>query len=105
MCRFQDFFWTALTISRSASEVLLGRDRMVLQLLTEFALALLKAVCQAEMWEDRQYFVGPIGLQQFLLDMHFLKEVSSRYHYNSRQLQQVADDSMENAKKAFNTDE
>ena len=37
---------------------------MVVQLLTQFAIALLTLVCHAEMWEDNHYFVGPAGLQQ-----------------------------------------
>lgn len=101
----QHFFWTAQTISRVGFEVLAGRDRMVLQLLTQFAIALLTLVCHAEMWEDSRFFVGPVGLQQFLLDMHFLKEVSTRGHYASRQLQLIADTSMERAKDAFNVGE
>ncbi|CAI5488767.1 unnamed protein product [Closterium sp. Naga37s-1] len=97
----KNFLFTTLAVSDAASEVLPGRDRMVLQLLTQYGLALLTLVCHDKAWEDSHNFVGPTGLQQFLMDITFLKEVAARYHFTSRQLQQVADTSMERARESF----
>lgn len=60
----QDFLRAVLSIQESASEVLVGRDRLVLSLLTQFGLALLTLVCHDRAWEDEPCFVGPIGLQK-----------------------------------------
>eukprot|EP00897_Mesotaenium_endlicherianum_P010172 jgi/Mesen1/9183/ME000591S08516 len=100
----QFFFWSANSISRTGAEVLAGRDRLVLQLLTQFCIAILTLICHSELWEDEQYNMGPIGLQQFLLDMCFLKEVAAKYHYTSRQMQQIADQSMHRARETFDPD-
>ncbi|CAI5954239.1 unnamed protein product [Closterium sp. NIES-65] len=97
----KNFLFMTLTVSDAASEVLAGRDRLVLQLLTQYGLALLTLICHDKAWEDSHNFVGPTGLQQFLMDISFLKEVAARYHFTSRQLQQVADTSMERARESF----
>lgn len=60
----QQYFWTVLSLSKAAADVLAGRDRLATQLLTQFAVALLNLVCHNEMWEDSRYFVGPLGLHQ-----------------------------------------
>ena len=59
--------------------------------------------CLKSVFVSSVTFVSPRTVQ-FLLDICFLEEVAVKFHFSSRQLQQVADTSMERAKEAFDID-
>jgi hypothetical protein len=51
--------------------------------------------------EDGEYRLGPIGLQQFVLDMQFVIQVAINGRFSSRHMRQVVNDVTARAVTAF----
>eukprot|EP00246_Nothoceros_aenigmaticus_P002454 TRINITY_DN13325_c0_g1_i1.p1 TRINITY_DN13325_c0_g1~~TRINITY_DN13325_c0_g1_i1.p1 ORF type:complete len:784 (+),score=178.30 TRINITY_DN13325_c0_g1_i1:247-2598(+) len=104
---FQALFAKLTSLAQSASEVLAGRDRVVTLLL----MRLLETVViwlsdDQDFWEaieEGPRGLGPIGLQQFVLDMQFVIQVASHGRYSSRHMRQVVSDIISRAVNAFAT--
>lgn len=102
---FQSLFMKLTSMQQTAMEVLVGRDRVAqlfLMRLTEAFVIWLSD--DQEFWEAIEQgsrSLGAIGLQQFVLDMHFLKQVSLYGKFLSRITHQLIGCVIERACSAF----
>ncbi|CAK9881462.1 unnamed protein product [Sphagnum jensenii] len=102
---FQSLFMKLTSMQQTAMDVLVGRDRVAqlfLMRLTEAFVIWLSD--DQEFWEAIEQgarSLGAIGLQQFVLDMHFLKQVSLYGKFLSRITHQLIGGVIERACSAF----
>ncbi|GLJ53454.1 hypothetical protein SUGI_1140130 [Cryptomeria japonica] len=90
---FQAWFLKLTQLGQLSADILDGRDRATSQLLmrlTETFVIWLSS--DQEFWDAMEHSsppLSPFGLQQFVLDMHFLVESAINGHYFSRHFQQM----------------
>ncbi|KAK1365817.1 Exocyst complex component EXO84A [Heracleum sosnowskyi] len=90
---YQELFGKATLVASMASDVFVGKDRfatILLMRLTETVILWLSD--DQSFWEDIEQgpqTLGPLGLQQFYLDMQFVILFASQGRYLSRHLHQV----------------
>ncbi|XP_077210959.1 exocyst complex component EXO84B-like isoform X2 [Tasmannia lanceolata] len=104
---FQDLFIKLNTIASVSVDMFIGRERfatLLLMRLTETVILYLSD--DQSFWDDIEEGpkpLGPLGLQQFYLDMDFVIHFSSQGRYLSRHLHQVIKDIISRAISAFAT--
>ncbi|GAB4829206.1 Exocyst complex component exo84a [Ancistrocladus abbreviatus] len=104
---FQELFIKLTHIASIAADMFVGRERfatILLMRLTETVILFLSN--DQTFWEEIEQGpkpLGPLGLQQFYLDMEFVILFSSQGRYLSRNLQQVAKDVIARAIEAVAT--
>eukprot|EP00249_Psilotum_nudum_P020962 c27915_g1_i1 orf=735-3119(-) len=102
---FQELFMKLNKISHVAVDVLVGRERATALLLMRLVETFLIWLSDdQEFWEDLEDSprpLGPIGLQQFVLDMQFVIQIASHGRYLSRQMRHVTADIITRAVEAF----
>jgi hypothetical protein len=102
---FQALFHTLTSIQQTAADLLSGRDRVVTVLLMRLTETLVIWLSEdQDFWdaiEDGEYRLGPIGLQQFVLDMQFVIQVAINGRFSSRHMRQVVNDVTARAVTAF----
>ncbi|KAG9456097.1 hypothetical protein H6P81_000605 [Aristolochia fimbriata] len=102
---FQELFAKLNRISSIAADMFVGRERfatLLLMRLTETVILWLSD--DQTFWDDIEEGpkpLGPLGLQQFYLDMEFVIHFSSQGRYLSRHLHQVIKDIISRAINAF----
>lgn len=98
---FQELFEKLTTMASIATDMFVGRERfatILLMRLTETVILWLSD--DQSFWEEiaqGETALGPLGLQQFYLDMEFVMIFSSQGRYLSRNLQQVIKNIIERA--------
>ncbi|XP_073392365.1 exocyst complex component EXO84B [Physcomitrium patens] len=101
----QALFHKLTSIQHTAADLLSGRERVVVVLLMRLTETLV--ICLSEdqdFWdaiEDGEISLGPIGLQQFVLDMQFVIQVAINGRFSSRHMRQVVNDVTARAVTAF----
>ncbi|KAF8389325.1 hypothetical protein HHK36_026019 [Tetracentron sinense] len=104
---FQDLFAKLNRMASIAADMFVGRERfstMLLMRLTETVILWLSD--DQSFWDDIEEGprpLGPLGLQQFYLDMNFVIYSSSQGRYLSRHLHQVINNIISRAMAAFAT--
>ncbi|XXG55866.1 hypothetical protein AAC387_Pa03g3430 [Persea americana] len=102
---FQDLFMKLDRMASIAADMFVGRERfatLLLMRLTETVILWLSD--DQSFWDDIEEgarTLGPLGLQQFYLDMQFVIHFSSQGRYLSRHLHQVIKDIISRAMAAF----
>ncbi|XP_058226994.1 exocyst complex component EXO84B [Rhododendron vialii] len=102
---FQDLYTKLNRVASIASEMFVGRERfatLLLMRLTETVILWLSE--DQTFWEDIEEGprpLGPLGLQQFYLDMKFVVCFASQGRYLSRNLHRVVNDIISKAMAAF----
>jgi hypothetical protein len=102
---FQSLFNKLTSIQQTAAELLAGRERVVVVLLMRLTETLVIWLSEdQDFWdaiEDGETRLGPIGLQQFVLDMQFVIQVAMNGRFSSRHMRQVVNDVTARAVTAF----
>ncbi|XP_024397574.1 exocyst complex component EXO84B isoform X2 [Physcomitrium patens] len=102
---FQALFHKLTSIQHTTAELLSGRERVVVVLLMRLTETLIIWLSEdQEFWnviEDGENSLGPIGLQQFVLDMQFIIQVALNGRFSSRHMRQVVNDVTARAVTAF----
>ncbi|CAM6068273.1 unnamed protein product [Sphagnum tenellum] len=102
---FQSLFIKLTSMQQTAMEVLIGRERVAHLLLMRLAETFVIWLSNdQEFWdtiEQGPRSLGAIGLQQFVLDMQFLTQVSLYYKFLSRTTHQLIGDVIARANTAF----
>ncbi|XP_024401017.1 exocyst complex component EXO84B [Physcomitrium patens] len=102
---FQTLFYKLTSIQQAGSELLAGRERVVVVLLMRLTETLVIWLSEdQDFWdaiEDGENNLGPIGLQQFVLDMQFVIQVAINGRFSSRHMRQVVNDVTARAVTAF----
>ncbi|XP_043695534.1 exocyst complex component EXO84B-like [Telopea speciosissima] len=104
---FQELFLKLNIMASIAADMFVGRERfatLLLMRLTETVILWLSD--DQSFWDDIEEGprpLGPLGLQQFYLDMKFVIYFSSQGRYLSRHLNQVINDIISRAMSAFAT--
>lgn len=87
---FQALFMKLNELAQLAAIVLVGRDKVVKQLLTRLTeTVILWLSNDQDFWEvieDDSASLSPFGLQQFILDMHFVSQIAKSGCYSSRHI-------------------
>lgn len=102
---FQDLYDKLNRVASIASEMFVGRERyatLLLMRLTETVILWLSE--DQSFWDDIEEGprpLGPLGLQQFYLDMKFVVCFASQGRYLSRNLHRVVNDIISKAMAAF----
>lgn len=102
---FQELYAKLYRMSGIAAEMFVGRERfstMLLMRLTETVILWLSE--DQTFWEDIEEGptpLGPLGLQQFYLDMKFVLSFASQGRYLSRNLNRVVNEIISKALAAF----
>eukprot|EP01018_Ginkgo_biloba_P010559 Gb_05065 [translate_table: standard] len=102
---FQELFAKLNRLAHIAADLLSGRERVITSLLmrlTETVIIFLSD--DQNFWEDIEDGpkpLGPLGLQQFVLDMQFVIQFASQGRYLSRHMHQVVKDIILRAVNAF----
>ncbi|KAD6794820.1 hypothetical protein E3N88_05716 [Mikania micrantha] len=102
---FQELYSKLYRMSAIAAEMFAGRERfstMLLMRLTETVILWLSE--EPTFWEDIEEGptpLGPLGLQQFYLDMKFVISFASQGRYLSRNLNRVVNEIINKALAAF----
>ncbi|XP_077219648.1 exocyst complex component EXO84B-like [Tasmannia lanceolata] len=104
---FQDLFIKSNTIATIAADIFIGRERFVTLLLMRLTETVILYLSDDQsFWDDIEEGprpLGPLGLQQFYLDMEFVIQFSSQGRYLSRHLRQVIKGIISRAITAFAT--
>ncbi|GAB2227567.1 hypothetical protein Droror1_Dr00009390 [Drosera rotundifolia] len=91
---FQELFVKLTQIASTAFDMFIGRERFSTTLLMRLTETVILWLSEDQtFWEEIEQGpkpLGPLGLQQFYLDMEFVVLFSSQGRYFSRNLQQVA---------------
>ncbi|KAG6555988.1 hypothetical protein Mapa_001928 [Marchantia paleacea] len=103
---FQAFFVKITTINQIASELLAGRERMISLLCMRLSETFVYCLSNVEdFWdlieEGGERAIGPVGLQQFILDMQFVMQIAAYGRYPSRIMRQVINDLSTRAINAY----
>ncbi|KAF6149071.1 hypothetical protein GIB67_018649 [Kingdonia uniflora] len=102
---FQELFGKLNRLASIAADMFAGRERfatLLLMRLTETVILFLSD--DQSFWDDIEEGptpLGPLGLQQFYLDMKFVTHFASQGRYLSRNLNQVISDIISRAMSAF----
>eukprot|EP00249_Psilotum_nudum_P020293 c27639_g1_i1 orf=288-2651(+) len=90
---FQALFLKLSKLALVAADVLPGRERLVILLLMRLTeTVMMWLLDDQDFWGDIEggpVTLGSTGLQQFVLDMHFVNQVASYGRYSSRQMRQA----------------
>ncbi|CAL0335318.1 unnamed protein product [Lupinus luteus] len=104
---FQELFVKLNRMSNIAADMFGGRERfatLLLMRLTETVILWLSG--DQTFWDDIEEGprpLGPLGLQQFYLDMKFVVSFASQGRYSSRNLQRIVNEILSKAMSAFST--
>ncbi|OIW04982.1 hypothetical protein TanjilG_24454 [Lupinus angustifolius] len=104
---FQELFIKLNRMSNIAADMFVGRERfatLLLMRLTETVILWLSE--DQTFWDDIEEGpkpLGPLGLQQFYLDMKFVVSFASQGRYLSRNLQRIVNEIISKAMSAFST--
>ncbi|KAE9621251.1 hypothetical protein Lal_00023684 [Lupinus albus] len=104
---FQELFIKLNRMSNIAADMFVGRERfatLLLMRLTETVILWLSE--DQTFWDDINQGprpLGPLGLQQFYLDMKFVVSFASQGRYLSRNLQRIVNEIISKAMSAFST--
>ncbi|GBG84296.1 hypothetical protein CBR_g38266 [Chara braunii] len=102
---FVQLFAALTSVAKTAAEVLVNRDRVVTLMLMRLTEALVIALMGDDaFWtvmESNERPLGHIGLQQFILDMHFLMQAANVGRYSSRAMREVAVEAINRAINAY----
>ncbi|GLJ31355.1 hypothetical protein SUGI_0629200 [Cryptomeria japonica] len=102
---FQDLFTKLNRLSYIATEMLPGRERVITVLLMRLTETVIIWLSDDQtFWEDIEDGpkpLGPLGLQQFVLDMQFVMQFASQGRYLSRHMHQVVRDIISRAINVF----
>ncbi|KAF9613245.1 hypothetical protein IFM89_006604 [Coptis chinensis] len=104
---FQELFTKLNRMASIAADMFVGRERFVTLLLMRLTETVILYLSNDQsFWEDiedGQRPLGPLGLQQFYLDMKFVYHFSSQRRYSSRHLHQVINDIISRAMAVFSS--
>ncbi|KAJ4959203.1 hypothetical protein NE237_026314 [Protea cynaroides] len=104
---FLELFSKLDIVGSIAADMFVGRERFATLLLMRLAETLILWLSDDQsFWDDMEEGprpLGPLGLQQFYLDMKFVIYFSSQGRYLSRHLNQVINDIISRAMSAFGT--
>lgn len=104
---FQALFMKLNELAQLAAIVLVGRDKVVKQLLIRLTeTVILWLSNDQDFWEvieDNSASLSPFGLQQFILDIHFVSQIAKSECYSSRHINQSVSSIITHAIKAFTT--
>lgn len=102
---FQELFAKLDRLLHIATEMLPGRERVITMLLMRLTETVIIWLSDDQtFWEDIEDGpkpLGPVGLQQFVLDMQFVIQFASQGRYFSRHMHQVIKDIILRAMNAF----
>ncbi|CAH9138912.1 unnamed protein product [Cuscuta epithymum] len=102
---FQELYVKLNRVAEIAAEMFVGRERFATLLLMRLTETVILWISQDQsFWddiEDGPKALGPLGLQQFYLDMTFVRFVASQGRYLSRNLLRVVNDIISRAMAAF----
>lgn len=102
---FQALFMKLNQLAQLAAIVLVGRDKVVKQLLTRLTETVIIWLSNdQDFWEvieDDSASLNPFGLQQFILDMHFVSQIAKSECYSSRHINQNVSSIITRAISAF----
>lgn len=102
---FQELFAKLDRLLHIATEMLPGRERVITLLLMRLTETVIIWLSDDQtFWEDIEDGpkpLGPVGLQQFVLDMQFVIQFASQGRYFSRHMHQVIKDIILRAMNAF----
>ncbi|CAH9098335.1 unnamed protein product [Cuscuta epithymum] len=103
---FQGLFLKLNTIASIAADMFVGRERFATLLLMRLVETVMLWLSQDQsFWDDIQgpRPLGPVGLQQFYLDMTFVRYFASQGRYFSRNLNRIVGDIRSRAVSAFSS--
>ncbi|KAH9318667.1 hypothetical protein KI387_020436, partial [Taxus chinensis] len=104
---FQALFTKLNQLAQLADIVLVGRDKVVKHLLTRLTETVLIWLSNdQDFWEvieDDAALLTPFGLQQFILDMHFIIQIANSGGYSSRHMHQIVPTIRARAINVFST--
>ncbi|KAD3069168.1 hypothetical protein E3N88_37048 [Mikania micrantha] len=109
---YQELYQKLCTLASIASDMFVGRERFTTFLLMRLTDTVIMWFSDEEsFWEEIEHGpkpLGPFGLRQFCLDMHFVRLFASQGRYLSRNVHQVIKNiisrGMESVAAAANTD-
>jgi hypothetical protein len=104
---FQALFMKLNELAQLVAFALVGRDKVVKQLLIRLTeTVILWLSNDQDFWEvieDNSTSLSPFGLQQSILDMHFVSQIAKSKCYSSRHINQSVSSIITHAIKAFTT--
>lgn len=104
---FQSVFHKLISIHQIAGDVLAGKERITQLFLIRLTETFVKALSTSpELWgtiEEEPSSLGPLGFQQFLLDMQFLATVARNMGFLSRTVNQAISQEEERMKETYMT--
>lgn len=104
---FQVLFMKLKGLERLATDVLAGRERVVILLLMRLTEAFVMWLSKDDFFwasiEDGPQALGPFGLQQLVLDMQFVIQIASAGRHASRKMRQTVSAIISRAENAFLT--
>lgn len=102
---FQSLFHKLISIQQIAGDVLAGKERVTQLFLIRLTETFVKALSTSpELWEmieEEPGNLGPLGFQQFLLDMQFLALVAKNAGFLSRNVNQAISQEEERMKETY----
>lgn len=100
-------FHKLISIHQIAGDVLAGKERITQLFLIRLTETFVKALSTSpELWgtiEEEPSSLGPLGFQQFLLDMQFLATVARNMGFLSRTVNQAISQEEERMKETYMT--
>lgn len=101
----QSLFHKLISIQQIAGDVLAGKERVTQLFLIRLTETFVKALSTSpELWEmieEEPGNLGPLGFQQFLLDMQFLALVAKNAGFLSRNVNQAISQEEERMKETY----
>ncbi|MCO5580887.1 hypothetical protein L7F22_034759 [Adiantum nelumboides] len=104
---FQELFFKLNNLNQVAGDVLPGRERTTISLLSKLLETFVLILEDHGFWEGIEAGARPLGqtgLQQFVLDMHFVIQIATQGHYSTRKIGTVVLEIINRAIEAFNAE-
>ncbi|MCO5549835.1 hypothetical protein L7F22_003309 [Adiantum nelumboides] len=104
---FQELFFKLNKLNQVAGDVLPGRERTTISLLSKLLETFVLILEDHGFWEGIEAGARPLGqagLQQFVLDMHFVIQIATQGHYSTRRIGTVVLEIINRAIEAFNAE-
>ncbi|KAH7295504.1 hypothetical protein KP509_27G052400 [Ceratopteris richardii] len=102
---FQELFLKLNKLNQVAGNILEGRERTTASLLSKFLEVFLIFILEdQDFWEgmrDGSKPLGKVGLQQCLLDMHFIMQMATQGHYSTRKITAVVQEIYNQAVESY----